>query len=798
MARLWSFTDGWLWLWIGWALISGFSASQSLGQSRTGSIKVLEEIAVYGKAWAADKISPLLRQARSRIEQQDAGLAPGPSVEWVQVDADDRLQTYLYVDRFGVAEQNELRARGVDIDWVNTTDDVAQTWIPVAELDAIAALPFVQHLTPPHYGTMPQRRLMTTARGRVTTEGDTLLFAHALRELGFDGSGARVAVIADGANHHADAIASGDLPPELTVFGSCTPTATTTCNMGTAMLEIIHDLAPGAELAIGALDFSQGVTTFDLMRRIDDVVETFGADIVVHLPQFFQEPYFEDGMLAQHVAQHVANGVLYTLGAGEEARNHYEADFTRALVNDFQIHDFGLAAGEASDLTMDVRVEPGQTLTAWLQWDDPFGEAGNDYDLFIIDETETITFASGSEVQDGDDNPQEVAIFTNETEDASIVKLMVRKFEGEARRLEIFVLGGIEIEEYGMQTGSIFGPAAVPGVVTVGAVAASTPDTIEPFSSRGPGHIASPRREVRPKPDLSAVDRVMVTGSGGVTHRVIGTSVAAAHVAGIAALLRQALPAATAADIREAMIAGVVDLGVPGPDTTFGAGLIHALNAFQFNVNEPPNGVIETPEGDVTIEVGESVRFTSRGTDRDGPFPLRFAWDFGGGAPDSVREDPGQVQFDRPGAFTVTLTVTDGLGLSDRTPATRRITVNMPREPPPLPPEPPSPPEPPPSPQEPPQNEPPSGVIETPERDVTIDVGESVHFTSSGSDPDGPFPLRFVWDFGGGAPPVTQEDPGDVRFDTAGVFTVTLTVVDRLGLPDPTPARRLVIVRRAD
>ncbi len=479
------------------------------------------------------------------------------------------------------------------------------------------------------------------------------------------------------------------------------------------------------------------------------------------------------------------------------------------------------AAGEASNITMDVRIEAGQTLTTWLQWDDPFGEANQDYDLFIIDETETTTFASGSDVQDGDDNPQEVAIFTNETENAITVKLMVRKFAGAARRLEMFLLGGIRIEEYGVQAGSIFGPSAVPGVITTGAVAASTPDTIEPFSARGPGRIVTPRREARQKPDITAVDRVMVTGVGELPNRFVGTSVAAAHVAGIAALLRQALPTATASDIRDVIIGSAVDLGAPGPDTTFGAGLIHALNAFQFNMNEPPNGRIVRPEHDVTIEVGERVRFAAEGTDPDGPFPLSFDWDFGGGAPNTTQEDPGNVRFDTAGMFTVMLTVTDGLGLSDPTPATRQITVNMPSEPPeppqppeppepPQPPEPPEPPEPPqppeppeppqpPEPPEPPQppepvNEPPNGVITTPANDVAITVGESIRFTSNGSDPDGPLPLSFMWDFGGGAPNTVQEDPGDVRFDTAGIFTVTLTVVDGLGLADPTPATRIVMV----
>ena len=615
---------------------------------------------------------------------------------------------------------------------------------------------------------------IAAAVGSVTTEGDEAHFARALREeLGVDGSGVRVAVIADGANNHAGAVATGDLPLELAVFGSCTPTATTTCNVGTAMLEIIHDLAPGAELAVVAFDdASRAGARFDMMRRINEVAEEFGADIVVQAPRFFQEPYFEDGVLAQHVAQHVANGVLYVIGAGDEAERHYEADFTPISVAN--LHDFGMAAGGASDTTMDVRIEPGQTLTVWLQWAEPFGGASSDYDLVIRNERETRTLASGSNLQNGNDNPLEVAMFTNSTAEAITVKLLVRKLAGEDRRLEMFVLGGPRIEEYGVPAGSIFGVAAVPGVMAVGAVPASAPDVIEPFSSRGPALIAIPERRERQKPDLVAVDAGLVSASANASGQFVGGAAAAAHIAGIAALLRQALPTVTATELREALKAGADDLREAGPDDIFGAGLAHALQALDPG-NEAPNGVIETPEGDVTIEVGESVHFTSEGEDPDGPLPLEFAWDFGGGAPNTSEEDPGDVAFDSPGEFTVTLTVTDGLGLSDATPATRQITVVRPEEPP---------------------NEAPNGVIETPEGDVTIEVGESVHFTSEGEDPDGPLPLEFAWDFGGGAPNTSEEDPGDVAFDSPGEFTVTLTVTDGLGLSDATPATRQITVVR--
>ena len=94
------------------------------------------------------------------------------------------------------------------------------------------------------------------------------------------------------------------------------------------------------------------------------------------------------------------------------------------------------------------------------------------------------------------------------------------------------------------------------------------------------------------------------------------------------------------------------------------------------NQNQAPDGIIETPTGNVTIAAGESVNFTGSGTDPDNNLPLTYLWNFGGGATNSTAEDPGNVTFNTPGTYNVTFTVTDSLGLPDPTPASVQITVN--------------------------------------------------------------------------------------------------------------------------
>jgi hypothetical protein len=95
-------------------------------------------------------------------------------------------------------------------------------------------------------------------------------------------------------------------------------------------------------------------------------------------------------------------------------------------------------------------------------------------------------------------------------------------------------------------------------------------------------------------------------------------------------------------------------------------------------------------------------------------------------------------------------------------------------------------------------NAPPQATIDTPNGyRIVILQGQRINFTGTGTDPDGDLPLSYRWSFGGGAPDQAAEDPGPVRFDTPGSFTVTFTVTDRLGASDPTPDRRWVQVIRS-
>ena len=112
-------------------------------------------------------------------------------------------------------------------------------------------------------------------------------------------------------------------------------------------------------------------------------------------------------------------------------------------------------------------------------------------------------------------------------------------------------------------------------------------DDLESFSSLGPSRIYFPTVEARAKPDVVATDGVSVTGSGGFSSHFFGTSAAAPHVAGIAALLieaqRLADPSMTKKAVADAVTKTIrdtaIDLGDSGHDAEFGYGRADALAA---------------------------------------------------------------------------------------------------------------------------------------------------------------------------------------------------------------------------
>jgi hypothetical protein len=87
----------------------------------------------------------------------------------------------------------------------------------------------------------------------------------------------------------------------------------------------------------------------------------------------------------------------------------------------------------------------------------------------------------------------------------------------------------------------------------------------------------------------------------------------------------------------------------------------------------------------------------------------------------------------------------------------------------------------------------PAAAITVPGSDVTVNPGDAVAFTGTGSDPDGTI-AGYAWSFPGGTPAASiSASPNPVTYSTPGSYAASLIVTDDRGLPSP-PVTRTVTV----
>ncbi len=489
----------------------------------------------------------------------------------VRFDESGNVGVYIHLDSTDEESLQQVRSVVERVEIEGPEYGLVQAWVEPDSLGDLAGLEAVERITPPDYGR--------TEKGSTTTEGDAVHRANLARAFsGLSGEGVKVGVISDGVDAWTSARSRGDLPSRLEI----NPNQDSEGHEGTALLEIIHDLAPDADLAFSGSESSLGMA-HAILWLANEAFEGEGADVIVDDLHYYYQPYFEDGIVAQAAADAVAGGTVYVAAGGNTGSRHYEGDFVDS-------GDGFHAFDGSSDITMRLR-SPGSAFVV-LQWSDQFGASANDYDLYLCPAGLTPTTFNlfngicdaSTDTQDGNDDPIEVASLFGADE----VDVFIKKDSGNNRRLEM-VFYGSAAREYGVSEGSVVHQDAVPGVLTVGAVNEADPgnDDIESFSSQGPSRIYFPSFETRSKPDVVASDGVSVTGSGGFPSHFFGTSAAAPHGAGIAALLieaqRLADPTMTKKEVADAVVQKIkdtaVDLGPSGHDNKTGYGRADVLAA---------------------------------------------------------------------------------------------------------------------------------------------------------------------------------------------------------------------------
>jgi len=316
-------------------------------------------------------------------------------------------------------------------------------WLPVTALDAATLRAEVHSIR----AAMPHTRV-----GAVTTQGDFAQHSDVARSANsLSGTGVTVGVISDSFNCYAvyaannvsasgtsgyanngftataaNDISTGDLPATVTVLeeaqagnGGCmnygAPDQLPLSDEGRAMLQIVHDVAPGATLAFytgynSEADFANGIGKLAASVASGGA----GAKVIADDIGYFDEPFFQDGILAQAIDAAAAQGVVYFSAAGNDGNSvgtnvalaydntapNFATVSTSTLNSGEHLLNFDVSgATTATSLPVTIAaLIPGEYVAIVVEWDQPYvtGAAGSGGATSRIDVC--ITGASGSDL----------------------------------------------------------------------------------------------------------------------------------------------------------------------------------------------------------------------------------------------------------------------------------------------------------------------------------------------------------------------------------------------------------------
>jgi Subtilase family len=473
-------------------------------------------------------------------------------------------------------------------------------WLPVEQIGAAASRSEVHSL---------RAAMSRTRSGAVTSQGDFVQHSAALRTAdALTGSGVTVGVLSDSYDCYtvyaeagsgvpasgyagyayngftataATDVSTGDLPSGVNVLAEADclsygqPVFTPFGDEGRAMLQIVHEVAPSAGLAFYTAENSEA----DFAAGIGKLAAA-GATVIADDVGYFDEPFYQDGLLAQAVNAVEAKGVAYFSAAGNEGNASYEntaPSFATLASSGTNTGEYllnfdttGATTTTSLPLTLDA-MQPGQFAAIVVEWDQPFvtgapnsGGATSRIDICVTGSTSVYTIENydGTAVTCTGANaagvdPVQILIIANPASAASstaqeTLNLVIGLADGTTAPGRIKVVVETDgqsdppITQFATNSSTIQGHPGAAGAAAVGAAfyfntaaCGTSPAQIESYSSLGGAPIlfdSSGTRlataTVRQKPDFVGPDGGNDTflgftlASAGIgTNGVLSTSV---------------------------------------------------------------------------------------------------------------------------------------------------------------------------------------------------------------------------------------------------------------------------------
>ncbi len=542
---------------------------------------------------------------------------------------EQKVTLLLDIDKLNKTKLSELKNYNIDVK--STYNDIHQIEVPFENISDIRKKEWVKNIRRP---LKPKKT--------VVSEGVDVVNASILQNNGVLGENISIGVLDFGFNTTNPEIEKNIVDTKS--FSGDGIGNNGDNGHGTAVAEIVVDVAPKADLYLASLD------TDVTYANAVDWLETKDVDIIVMSLVFFNQPYDGTGFISSVADDAVENGSVWVNSAGNEARTHWEGIYSDMDGNRW-------LNWTEKDEQNTFSLQKGKPLSVYLSWDG-WPKTDDDYDLYVI--TPNGKVLNSIKIQDGDDRPTEsISTIAPSTGQYSI-QIRNHSAKGD-NRIEVFFGGGSPLQ-HNTPESSIVAPATEKNVISVGGFNHQTFE-IEPYSSRGPTN--------------DGRQGIDVVGPDGITTDSIpqffGTSASAPHIAGIAGLIKSQNKSKTPLEIQKDINTTATDIPPIGPDTKSGYGIPNASATIKIKQNKKPKANYSyKPKKPI---VGQKTKFNATNSkDPDGTI-TRYYWSL-----DDGTEKTGKTinhTYTQTGTYNVTLNISDNQGKTDNKTKTIEIQDNI-------------------------------------------------------------------------------------------------------------------------
>jgi subtilisin family serine protease len=442
---------------------------------------------------------------------------------------DGKVTVYVYLN----SSQNQ-KDLPKNIEVISSSDNITVSNVNLQQINQLSQLNFVQRIDIPVSGT-----LVTHDK----SEGVEFSFADEMHFLNFTGNGIKIAVIDDGFLTSNPEITSNIVfSKHCTAFGTVACGGTSGNSHGTAVAEIVVDMAPDAQLYLYSTANSfGGIDLVDVQNAIDDAISK-NVDIITMSLGFRgiggdgNSGFEKDGTssLSKKVNNAKNAGILVTVAAGNTAKSHWSGTYSASsvtpssigageLIGYQSVMNFRPSASGLQKACLPVTDFGGIYLAQWNDWK----TTNQDYDLILYDSSMNTAIAGSAAEQIGSQPPLEVIGTGPPIGNGCIVLASWSSTQNHFFHIE---MDNLVDPNVGNPDRSITIPADATGALGVGAIDQAI-DQFEDFSSQGPTD------DSRLKPEICGPDNTLSHQSQ--LNPFVGTSAATPHVAGAAALLLQ-------------------------------------------------------------------------------------------------------------------------------------------------------------------------------------------------------------------------------------------------------------------